>query len=133
MSDDVAKLKKNVSRIFLLFLLVNALAIVISATGSVRTLYLFATIGGFSAIVSILSILRLSGAKDNKLIGRFAMQGLWIDCSMAIGFFVTAPSSYFASTAIVWGVGLIAAVLVFFISIYMLLQVRKVTGVPLSI
>jgi hypothetical protein len=133
MSDDIVKLKKNVNRTFLLFLLVNAVAIAISATGSAKTLYLFATIGGISAIVSILSLLRLSGTTDNNRIGRFAMQGLWIDCSMALGYLVTAPSSYFASTAIVWGVGLIAGVLVIILSIYLLLRVRKVTGVPLSI
>jgi hypothetical protein len=99
----------------------------------VRTLYLFAAMGGFSAIVALLSYLRLSSTSDSKMMGRFAMQGFWIDCSMALGFFVTYPSTYFASTLLVWGVGLIAAVLIFFISIYMLFRVRRVTGVPLSI
>jgi hypothetical protein len=133
MSNDTIKLKKNASRIFLLFFLLNVVAIIVSVTGPVRTLYLFAAMGGFSAIVALLSYLRLLSTSDSKMIGRFAMQGLWIDCSMALGFFVTYPSTYFASTLLVWGVGLIAAVLIFFVSIYMLFRVRKVTGVPLSI
>jgi len=131
--SDIAKLKKNINLVFLIFLVLNLVAIAISATGSIRTLYLFAIIGGMAAIVSVFSLIRLSLAASTTMVGRAAMQGLWVNCSMALGYFLTAPSSYFASSAIVWGVGLIAGGVVFVVSIYMLIMVRRTTGVPLSI
>jgi hypothetical protein len=133
MSDAVAKLKRNLNLVFIIFFVLNVLAIAVSLIGSIRTLYLFAVIGGMGAVVSILSIFRLISCASPAMVGRAGMQGLWVDCSMAIGYILTSPSSYFASSAIVWGVGLIAGIVVFFVSLYMLVIVRRTTGVPLSI
>jgi hypothetical protein len=133
MVDEIDGLKKNATRIFVLFLVLNVLAIAVAFTGSTRTLYYFIAIGGLAAFVSAFSFFRVKVATNAKSLGRAAMQGLWINCSMAIGYFLAAPAPYFSSSPAVWGVGITVGAVAVIVSVLMLFRVRKITGVPLSI
>ena len=133
MEEETSGLRKDVTRVFLLLLVTNLAAIAAGLLGTTRTLYLFVTIGGVAAFMSAVSYGRTKGAKDKKQLGRAAMQGLWVNCSMALGYFLTAPAPYFSSPAIVWGVALVAGGVAIVASVYFLFRVHRTTGVPFSV
>jgi hypothetical protein len=104
---DLAWYKVNVPR---LSILLGVLEIVIGLFAYMtRTKGLYTCIALGPIIVGLIAYARYQGAKDSKSVAKVTVETAWVALSFGCGYFIVAPSSYYAARGSVLTATLIVA------------------------
>jgi len=131
--EKIGKIKRRISYVFTLILILGIISIIVSLPSHIRTQYLFYTLGGITIIVSVVSLIRIRLAKDVQSLGASTIQGLWVCSSMGLGYIVSGPAPYFQALLTTWVTNLIIGIILLLLGGYFLIKTSKETGVPLSV
>lgn len=108
---DLAWYKVNVPR---LSILLGVLEIVVGLFAYMtRTKGLYTCIALGPIIVGLIAYARYQGAKDSKSVAKVTVETAWVTLSFGCGYFIMAPSSYYAAQAgILTGALIVAAAMI---------------------
>ena len=107
--------------------------LVLAAFSSPKAQGMFAAFAIIMLVITAIGQLRVSRSKDLRQAGERAIQTVWIWTSFGFVPLTTAPTPYFEFTTPVMAAMMVIGAILLILGAFLLLRIKKFTGVYLSI
>lgn len=133
MTVEVGRFRSFFTKLNLVAIILAIIILILSILSSPKAQGMFSVFAIIMLVITIVGHLRVSMARELRQAGERAVQTVWIWTSFGLVPLTMAPTPYFEFTMPVMTAMMVIGAILLLLGTFLLLKIKKLTGVYLSI